>query len=62
MQNRVTEILNFSEPEHWKYIKGTDNPADLGTRGISLRATGSPTRDPDQPEPMYSKPSPGPAL
>ena len=29
---------------------------------VPVFATGSPTRGPDQPEPMYSKPSPGPAL
>jgi len=33
--HRVTEILNFSRPDHWQYCPTEDNPADLLTRGIS---------------------------
>ena len=39
VQNRLSEILRLSEAERWKHIKGSENHADLGTRGISLLAT-----------------------
>lgn len=32
--NRVTEIQTKSDPETWNHCKGTDNPADLPTRGL----------------------------
>ena len=38
VENRVSEILEVTQPEQWRHIKGVDNPADLGTRGISLSA------------------------
>ena len=34
--NRVREILETTAPSQWRHIPGTDNPADLGTRGISV--------------------------
>ena len=37
VRNRVSAILEVSQPEQWKHVKGDQNPADLGTRGISLR-------------------------
>ena len=37
-ENRVSTILGMSRPEQWKHVKGSENPADLGTRGISLAA------------------------
>ena len=33
--HRVTEILNFSRPDHWQYCPTQVNPADLLSRGIS---------------------------
>ena len=36
VENRVTSILQLTEPEQWRHVKGTENPADCGTRGISL--------------------------
>jgi hypothetical protein len=36
--NRVKEILELSSVDDWTYISTADNPADLGTRGLSLRA------------------------
>lgn len=33
--NRVTEILESSEPSDWRHVAGTINPADLLTRGVS---------------------------
>ena len=37
-RNRVIEILRFTEPTQWKYIKSADMPADLGTRkGATLK-------------------------
>ena len=36
VENRVSSILQLTKPEQWKHVKGTENPADLGTRGISL--------------------------
>ena len=38
VQNRITSILELTSPEQWQHVRGTDNPADLGTRGISLSA------------------------
>ena len=36
VSNRVTEILKLTTVENWHYIPTEKNPADLGTRGISL--------------------------
>ena len=33
--NRV-EILDSSTVDQWRHIAGADNPADLGTRGLSI--------------------------
>ena len=34
--NRVAEILDSSTVDQWRHIVGADNPADLGTRGLSI--------------------------
>ena len=36
VENRVANILELTRPHHWRHVKGLDNPADLGTRGVSL--------------------------
>lgn len=33
--NRITEIQTLTSRSHWRYIDTKNNPADLGTRGIS---------------------------
>ncbi|XP_062607667.1 uncharacterized protein LOC134269481 [Saccostrea cucullata] len=33
--NRVERILRASNPSQWNYVKSTENPADLGTRGLN---------------------------
>ena len=38
VQNRISAILQLTSPEQWQHVRGVDNPADLGTRGISLSA------------------------
>ena len=38
VHNRVTTILQLTYPGRWNHVKGTENPADLGTRGISIVA------------------------
>ena len=38
VQNRVSSILQLTAPEQWYHVKGVENPADLGTRGISLQS------------------------
>ena len=35
--NRVSRILKVSRPEHWVYVASQDNPADIGTRGVSAK-------------------------
>lgn len=32
--NRVREIQELSDPSTWFHLKGSDNPADLLTRGV----------------------------
>ena len=39
VQNRLSAIRKLSPPGRWRYIRGAENPADLGTRGISLSVT-----------------------
>ena len=34
--NRKAEILDSSIVDQWRHIAGADNPADLGTRGLSI--------------------------
>ncbi|KAF0294125.1 hypothetical protein FJT64_008179 [Amphibalanus amphitrite] len=36
VQNRVTSILQLTSRDQWRHVRGQDNPADLGTRGLSL--------------------------
>ncbi|XP_065925824.1 uncharacterized protein [Magallana gigas] len=33
--NRVERILRSSSPSQWNYVKSEENPADVGTRGLS---------------------------
>ena len=35
VQCRVTEVLKLTKKEHWGHVEGTNNPADLGSRGVS---------------------------
>ena len=37
--NRVLLIDRYTTKEQWRYIKTEDNPADLASRGISVRET-----------------------
>ena len=34
--NRAAEILEKSSMDHWRHVKGVENPADIGTRGMSI--------------------------
>ena len=36
VENRVREICRLSSVDQWRHIEGSHNPADLGTRGITL--------------------------
>lgn len=42
--NRITEILDFSSPEDWRYVASSLNPADNITRGKRLLDLIAPTR------------------
>lgn len=33
--NRVQQIRDYCNPEQWRYVKSSDNPADIASRGIS---------------------------
>ena len=39
--NRIEHIRNHTNPEQWKHIKGTENPADIASRGISAEKLAS---------------------
>ena len=34
--NRIGEILDSSSVDEWRHVKGTMNPADIGTRGMTV--------------------------
>ena len=34
--NRAAEILENSSMDQWRHVKGPENPADMGTRGMSI--------------------------
>ena len=34
--NRAAEILENSSMDQWRHVKGVENPADIGTRGMSV--------------------------
>ena len=34
--NRVGEIMDKSAVDEWRHLKGTMNPADVGTRGVTV--------------------------
>ena len=36
MRNRLNAIRSLSAPEQWGYVRGEVNPADLGTRGLTM--------------------------
>ena len=38
VENRVTVIRELTDSHQWHHVRGVENPADLGTRGISLSA------------------------
>ena len=38
VENRVSAILKLTSPAQWRHVKGVDNPADIGTRGVSISA------------------------
>ena len=38
VENRVSAILENSRPDQWRHVGTGQNPADLGTRGITLKS------------------------
>ena len=36
VSNRVGEILDQSTEDEWRHVKGSNNLADIGTRGVTL--------------------------
>ena len=41
VDNRVSSILESTNRDQWRHVGGTDNPADLGTRGLTIAALSS---------------------
>ena len=39
--NRIAEIRRHSEPSQWHFVPGTQNPADIATRGSTLKELSS---------------------
>ena len=37
VQHRVNEILTLTKKEKWGHVSGLDNPADLGSRGLTIK-------------------------
>lgn len=54
--NRITEILEYSTPEQWRYVDSTSNPADDLTRGKSLADLAKPNCWTRGPAFLYSDP------
>ena len=40
--NRAAEILENSSMDQWRHVKGVENPADIGTRGLSIEGLKEP--------------------
>ena len=40
--NRAAEILENSSMDQWRHVKGVENPADIGTRGMSIEGLREP--------------------
>ena len=38
MANRVTEIAKASDEHQWRYVNTNDNPADMASRGLKVKA------------------------
>ncbi|XP_043208639.1 uncharacterized protein LOC122374128 isoform X1 [Amphibalanus amphitrite] len=36
VENRVKTVLQLTTADQWRYVRGSDNPADIGTRGVTL--------------------------
>ena len=39
--NRVETIRHLSDPNSWKYVPTTENPADLSSRGANVKEISS---------------------
>ena len=40
--NRAAEILENSSMDQWRHVKGVENPADIGTRGMTIEGLKEP--------------------
>ncbi len=36
--NRVAEIIQDAPVDQWRHVRGPNNPADIGTRGMTMEA------------------------
>ena len=41
--NRVSYIVELIAPDRWNHVRGSENPADCASRGLSSGAIGTPT-------------------
>ena len=58
VENRVTTIRSLVQPQHWRHCPGTENPADIPSRGMSASTLAETPLWLEGPHWLYSKDCP----